>query len=417
MTSIAANFVRFPPPAEALDRALLFPGTALLKVATNGGGSTIMAGGNYVGISMLIQMDNDCPRCIIWDGGRERGFEIAFHPNPVGNGNPAVMLIAGADTVQYAARYEFDPRSPVGQKVYNSLEAEYLRDVGWKLWWNGVLLTPAQVGGTHNDMSGTHTTHIALGGARNNSITRFRGSVHVPTIVGASAAWDSGTTSVDFLKGAVGYLMIEREPGIPRFEARFQDELWDEVNPGFTTSPNNATNGFRWGEGTASPPAIAYVWTRPILSGRTDEDLPLPAETPLNLTTNASPASVEILLRSTSLTPIVLSSITTSNTGTGVTFDNYRNAEGVPLLLSDSIAPGSSVRAFVNVTRSAPVTDRVGGVTFDLGTGGIAQANFRVTVAATSQPDPRRPLFILGLRRFDRQVELTSPMSVPLTGI
>jgi hypothetical protein len=415
--TLAADFVRFPPPVEALDRALSFPGTALLRVATNGQDSGIMPAGDYTGIAMLVQLDSDCPRCVLWDGGRTRGLDIAFHTNPVLNGNPAILLSVSNDTNVYAARYEIDPRSPVGQKVFHSLEVEYLKDVGWQLWYDGELLTATASAGVHNDIGVGNTSHIAIGGVRNLSVTRARAAQNLPAIVGTQSVWSSLSSAGDLLKGAVGYVMVERSPGLPAFEARFQDEIFDEVDPGLSTSPNSSPNGFLWGDQAAPVPPIGYIWTRFVLSGRTTEGDPLPAEVPLGLSVNASPYVYGLQLVNDSFTPITLSDITVSTGGTGISFADFADGVGTPLLLTDTIPPGGSVLARLNVTRSSAVTDRLGDVTFDLGTGGTVEANFRVTVAATSQPDPRRPLFITGLRRFDKQAEMTSLMSAPLTGI
>jgi hypothetical protein len=350
---LSANFVRFAAPVEALDRAVLFPGNAALKLTTNGEGAGLTQAGPYWGFAVCIALASDTPRGIIWDGGRDRGLDVAFHPNPVANGNPAICCGITDVTNSYAARFECDPRSLVGTLTYRSLEFEYIFNEGFRIWLDGVEIPATATGGVHNQ-GGSNASHTGIGASINQSPMRTTITASQGAVIGSTAVWTSGGSAsapVEFMKGGVAWVMIERSPGTPRCDVRFNGAFYDEVNPGLTTSPNNVTNGFDWLPTTQTE---AFAWTRSILS--LTGPLGQSTAEPLVLSIEQGPGTVpfSLVVLNDAWQSVPLAELTVGIVGAGVSVTGWVDDKGAPLdPLSASIPARGHARVMLAVARTA----------------------------------------------------------------
>lgn len=258
--TILADFVRQPPGAGALDRALLFPGGRGLRVSSQSGTSGLFASGDYFGFFAAVSFASGLSKCILLDGGRLTGIDISYHTDPVDNGNHAICITVTSSADTYCERYEIaDPRAPSGEHLFHSIEYEYANGFGGRLWIDGVEITRTDADGVQNTL-GSGASDCALGGTINRSPTWTRGGLNYPDVVGEQSKWDSTGNAdnvVDALSGAIAWVRIERSVGVPIYENWFDGTIHDEVQDSSGYYPNNTTNGHRWQQTSGSIPAPA----------------------------------------------------------------------------------------------------------------------------------------------------------------
>lgn len=203
--------------------------------------------GDYLKIGMLISMSDTQEKCILVNGGQTEGYVLAWHEDPIGNGNPAVIFGIRGST-SYVARFEVDLRTDVSNIKPKTIELVYSRINGVRLWVDGEEIIAAETSDSslNNGIGGSGglATTLTVCGSQNYNILMTVLSQDSSSIVGN--VWGLSPSVLDILHGSLGYFYLERTPGVPVLELPLIGNLTNRVD-GLTTSrtvPNSKFETF-----------------------------------------------------------------------------------------------------------------------------------------------------------------------------
>lgn len=189
------SFIRFIPGDEVFDSAVVYPFGEGLRITANAADAGLGGAGQYAGVGMAMWMASNQAACTLLSGVIRAVFD------PAASGGPAVILSVGT----YTSVFPCDPRSTGEGITRRYLEFDYVQGVGFWLAMDGTAITATST-------TGTDTGIPALTG---------------PLALGCDISFGS---PINTLRGGIAWFALERSPGIPAADFRFDDDVTETIN-------------------------------------------------------------------------------------------------------------------------------------------------------------------------------------------
>ena len=353
-------------------QSLVYDGTRALRLAVNGESAGILAATSYFYVSLGLWLDSTTSGGVyLMECGRTTGYAIGYHTDPVDNGNDAICVATndGNSGTAYAARFEVNLLSTVGNKTLHSVEVQYIENTGFTCFVDGVSIAQTAVGGTDTGVgSASLTTDCTLGGSVNLNTLRTRGALNQSSIVGIQSKWpsgDTGTTTSGQINGGITYARIDLEPGVPVMDMNLDGDVVDAVDTG-NTGVNHVTNGTSW---LAAGGSLSYLLLIGFLLSDTNQN-ELPAKTnraaklggtsPTNTVRLWNPSSASFACSGFTVTPAGVTSV-----------QKYIEFDGTEVLPGSfsglTIAAGEYINVVVEHSTAIKGASQTGSVTWAAG--------------------------------------------------